>query len=215
MQSFRLFLEHRDTPVLFIDLDGTLVHTSYRPKWSELLLPTQLTSKRSYFESLRDIRLRFLSMPLEEQLTIMQKLGGTPVRHQDIQAVTFLRPGARDFLVACMGIAHTCILTQGDHDLQEKVVAALDIPVRELYGNRGEGDYDVNYGSRVPQSPSAILVDDMPQESALVQRKLKAMGLPNDTDRFIEIKTWEGVGGDPGDYGTVLGKIRQLVKSAH
>ena len=70
----------------------------------------------------------------------------------------------------------------------------------------------VDYGPLVPQTPSAVLVDDMPQESALVQRKLKAIGLAGDTDRFIEVKGWEGFKGDDNDYEAAVKKIRELVK---
>ena len=211
MQSFRLFLEHRDRPVIFIDLDGTLVHTSFRPGWAEMLVSPQFSKRSDHFKALRDVRMDFLSMTFEEQLTAMRSIGGTPVCHGDVNAVTFLRPGAREFLVECMGIARSCILTQGVHSLQERVIDALDIPVKDLFGNHGE-DNEVNYGPKVPQSPAAILVDDMSQESPLVQRKLKAIGLAGDTDRFIEIKRWEGFGGDENDYKPVLKKIRSLVK---
>lgn len=210
MQPFRHFVEHRDRPVLFIDLDGTLVHTSFRPRWAELLVSPQFRQKRDHLAALRDVRMRFLSMSLEEQLTVMERLGGVPVRHGDVQAVTFLRPGARDFLVECMGIARTCILTQGTQGMQERVVEALDIPVKDLYGNRGDQD-EVDYGARVPQSPAAILVDDMPQDSSLVKRKLKAIGLDENTDRFIKVNGWE-YHEDHDDYPAVLKKIRTLVK---
>lgn len=142
----------------------------------------------------------------------MKKLGGIPVRHRDVEAVTFMRPGAREFLTECMGIARTCILTQGTQSLQERVVNALDIPVKDLFGNRGQ-DEVIDYGDKVPQSPSAILVDDIPQESSIVQRKLRAIGLGGDTDRFIEIKGWNGFGGEESDYEAILKKIRVLVKN--
>jgi len=175
-----------------------------------MLMSQQFRSKYDHFSALRDARLGFLDMSLDEQLTVMKRLGGSPVRHGGVEAVTFLRPGAKDFLVECMGIARTCILTQGMHTFQERVVEALDLPVKDLYGNLDEEDVD--YGSSVPKTPAAILVDDMPQESELVQRKLKAIGLTGETDRFIEVKGWEGFGGDKTDYDAVLKKIRTLVK---
>lgn len=211
MQSFRHFLEGRENPVIFIDLDGTLVHTSFSPQWAELLVPHQFRKKSEHLAALRDVRLEFLSMSLGEQLTIMKKLGGMPVRHHDVDAVTFLRPGARDFLVECMGIARTCILTQGTHGFQERVVEALDIPVKDLFGNRG-GDGEIDYGLKVPHSPAGILVEDMPKASDIVKRKLKAIGLPEDTDRVVNVKKWEGFGGEENDFAEPLKKIRSLVK---
>ena len=210
MQSFRLFLEQREDPVIFIDLDGTLVHTVFWPRWAEMLT-APAASRRDHFASLRDIRERFLYMSEDEQLDVMQKLGGQPVRHKDVLAVSFLRPGAREFLIECMGIARTCILTQGVHRMQEKVAEAVDLPVRDVFGNHGDPQH-VEYGSKVPGTPAAVLVDDMPRDSALVQKKLKAIGLPESTDRFIGIEKWEGKGGDPKVFDPVLKKIRQLVK---
>jgi hypothetical protein len=209
MRPFHRFLEQRESPILFIDLDGTLVHTSFRPNWAELLVSPQFRQKSDHFAALREIRMKFSCLTLEEQLKVMGSLGGTPVSHGDIQAVTFLRPGAKDFLVECMGIARTCIITQGKHRFQKLVVDALDIPVKDLYGNLA--DEEVNYGSKIPQSPAAILVDDMPRESALVKRKLKAIGLDEETERFIKVTGWE-YHKDNDDYPAVLKKIRELVK---
>ncbi len=218
MQSFRHFLasklsspmlESRERPIIFVDLDGTLVHTSFRPQWPEMLLPLQCRKKIDHFRTLRDIRLEFLSKPVEKQLQTMKSLGGISIPG-DIEAVTFLRPGAKKFLIECMGIARTCIITQGKQSFQEQVVNAVDLPIKDLFGNIAKDDH-VNYGNKVPQSSTAILIDDMPLESALVQRKLKAIGLTN-SERFVKIEGWEGLEGDKHDFDDILKRIRYLVK---
>lgn len=171
-----------------------------------------VASRRDHLSALRDAREQFLRLSEDEQIEVMRKLKGQPIRHKDTIAVTFLRPGAREFLVECMGIARTCILTQGLHRIQEKVAAALDLPVQDVFGNRGD-DQHVEYGTRVPQSATAILVDDMRHDSVSVKKKMEAIGLKEGSDRVVNVTTWEGKFGDPNVFGPVIKRIRQLVKN--
>lgn len=203
MKSFRIFIETTESPIIFIDLDSTLVRTSFRPEWAEMLL-----SGEDRFETLRNIRLKFLSFTAGEQMATMKKLGGIEINED---AVTFERPGARDFLISCMGIARTSILTQGRCDFQARVVKKLDLPVQELFGNLSR--HSVDYGSKIPQSSKAILIDDMNQNSLLVQRKLKAIGLPKDSDRFIKINAWDGRDKKNDAFDSIFKNIRNLVKT--
>lgn len=156
------------TPVLFIDFDQTLVHTV------------------DFEQGLQIIH------NLEQWAThedALKEWDGATIRYDGKKYMSFCRPGARRFMLECMALARTVILTQGATDFQKKVAVALHIPFAELFGRSHAQQGEVFYEG-VPRSKQAILVDDHDPYSELVLYKIRAIGLTPGSERFLRAPAW-------------------------
>lgn len=136
--------------------------------------------------------------------------------------VTYLRPGALEFVKACAEIAPTFILTAGNSDFQKRVVALHNLDIHVF----GREDY-----AKLPTGDCAILVDDLHIETCGAQLKLEALraGLPQVEDwplteygrpqehpkhfRLVNVKSWYAPRPDTELMDTTLPAIKAIVAS--
>jgi FMN phosphatase YigB (HAD superfamily) len=111
-----------------------------------------------------------------------------------------VRPGAKQFLLACKQIATTVILTAGITPYQEEVLEAAGLLnlVDEVYGRD-------RYHS-VPKDRAGLLVEDRAPNDQIVQEKLAAMG----GGLYIKVPAWHG--GDQHD--NALAALPARIKSS-
>lgn len=181
------------TPVLFIDFDQTLVHTIDFDQGLQVI--HELERWATYDDALKE-------------------WDGCVVRHDQKKYMSFCRPGARRFMLECMSLARTVILSQGTTDFQKKVATALKIPYAELFGRSYVQQGEVFYEG-VPRSQQAILVDDHDPYSDLVLYKIRAIGLTPGSERFLQVPAWTFTERKDSTLPQVIKGIRTILKRDH
>lgn len=186
--------------IVFVDLDETLVKTSY-------LVNANLNLYKKERILSRDV-------PSDPKIKARdhENNGGKIIKLQESENnwentwfVTYLRPGAIEFIKALYARAKVCILTSGGKEFQTRVIQVHNIPIPEhnIYGK-------FNYED-VPQSPYAVLVDDLEETTSGVYGKLQAIGVG--TSRFVHVEPWLNFSKqDDTGLAAVLPKIMQLLQ---
>ena len=173
MKSFKEFME-KDKPIIYIDLDETLIHTS---KW--------------YFNP--------YSIPMD----MVESKNGVVLNINDSTYLSFPRPKAKEFLIECIKIARTVIITAGGGPFQREVVEKLELPVKEIYGF---GEYH-----SAPKSKKSLLLDNAPLNDSKTLNKM--FNLEMNENQYIPIKPWYADDENDDELMSVLPIIQTVIGS--
>ena len=206
MINFIKWIEGIEEPIIYIDLDETLVRTVPWENKNSLLrtkIPDNIEID-ARFDHLKKLMDQHNAKSKDEQLEYWTKEGAKQLIDDDGEEfLVFTRPHAIEFVTACNQMAKTSILTSGKAKFQIKVANLVGLPYQSLYG-RDTYQY-------APQSSKGILIDDLDIGTSGVQEKLRVIGLPPDTDRHIEVPPFQGKADN--HLVETLSKVKEIIKA--
>lgn len=213
MRNFKLWLETRIQPMIFCDLDDTLV-TTYNDAYLIQL-------RRQVERSKNNPRFANLTPKYQAQLEVFEK--APLVRLPTENRIAIERPGCKEFVQALSSIGPLFLLSAGTQDYIQKTIDVLGL------SSYFDGIHSVRNGPPPPHpsNDNWVLIDDV-----ISADKLAALGLDlkydqwGDPDRdninkkaekhIIRIKPFVGdVTEPPGEFSRVLTAVRSRLGYAN
>jgi hypothetical protein len=181
-------------PVVFLDLDHTLVRTKLIPKDKALKEAQSAIDSHTRFRERLAAKGRVIADKTAEKVAYRDYLESAGVEIQPGREVwtTMPRPGLVELLEGLQEIAEVYLLSAGSVDYLEAVTDVFE--VRQYF----KGLLSVHEPEDIPDLTGRpwVLVDDLEWGTSGVQEKLRLLG-DFHFARFLQVDRFEGIPNDP------------------
>lgn len=180
--NFQIWLEQKEKPIIFVDLDETLLSTVYLQNaggW--------IKDKEEYYK-------------ISNTLNYWKQRGEKIIKQGKDTFLTRMRPHADTFLNKLKKLGEVYVLTSGRTEFQQKVAKlhGFDVPVI------GKDKYNL-----VPKSENPILIDDLPIDSGGAHEKLEAIG--GKISNYVKVNPWFGDNPNDNELIAIFPQILKII----